>query len=57
MKIFLASLATYAIIVAVVGYAYTGISATATETYSLESVRVGHDNDVSGRLGWEAEDD
>lgn len=56
MKIFLTSLVAYAVIIAVAGYAYTSISATASETYSLDSARVGHDNDVSGRLGWEAED-
>ena len=56
MKIFLASLAAYAVIVGVTGYGYTAISTTATATYARESARVGHDNDVSGRLGWEADE-
>ena len=56
MKIFLTSLAAYAVILVVVGYAYNSVSATATEVYSLESARVGYDNAVSTRLGWRSED-
>lgn len=53
MKAFLLSVAIYAVLVAVTGFVFVTASLTATEAYSRDSVRVGHDNPVDGRLGWE----
>lgn len=55
MKAFLVSLATFAVLVAGTGFVYVAASLTATEAYSRESARVGHDNPVDGRLGWHDE--
>jgi hypothetical protein len=53
MKAFLLSVAIYAVLVAVTGFVFVTANLTATEAYSRDSVRVGHDNPVDGRLGWE----
>lgn len=52
MRVFLVSLASFAALTAATGLAYVQVSATATQAYSSDSVRVGHDNFVDGRLGW-----
>lgn len=52
MKAFLLSAAIYGVLVAVTGFVFVAASLTATEAYSRDSVRVGHDNPVDGRLGW-----
>ena len=56
MKAFLLSLATFVVLVAATGFVYVAASLTATEAYSRDSARVGHDNPVDGRLGWYDED-
>ena len=52
MKVFLVSLASFVVLVAVTGLVYVQVSATAAEVYSRDSARVGHDTPVDGRLGW-----
>ncbi len=55
MKAFVASVVFFVAAVAISGFVYTSFSATASEVFSLDSVRVGHDNPVDGRLGWTRE--
>ena len=55
MRAFIASVVFFIAAVAVSGFVYTSVSATATEVFSLDSARVGHVNPVDGRLGWTPE--
>lgn len=52
MKTFLAAALFFVAAVAVSGLVYENIEYSATEAFSMESARVGHDNPVGGRLGW-----
>jgi hypothetical protein len=52
MKVFLASGVFFGLALAGTGLVYERIAYSATEAYSAESARVGHDNPVDGRLGW-----
>lgn len=51
MRAFLVSLASFCVLVAVTGLVYVQLSASATDSYSTDSVRVGHQAPVDGRLG------
>ena len=52
MKAFLAAAVFFGLALAGTGLFYEQVEYTATEAYSAESVRVGHENPVDGRLGW-----
>jgi len=52
MKAFLAALVFFAAVAAVTGVLFESINLTATEAYSLESARPGHDGDVEHRPGF-----
>ncbi|WP_375262163.1 hypothetical protein [Palleronia sp.] len=52
MKTFLTAAAFFAVSLVVSGFVYEQIEYTATEAYSRDTARVGHDNPVDGRLGW-----
>lgn len=52
MKAFLSATVFVLALMAVTGVIFEVFTVTATEAYSTESVRVGHENPVDGRLGW-----
>ena len=52
MKMFLTAAAFFGLSLTATGFFYEQIEYTATEAFSLESARVGHENPVDGRLGW-----
>ena len=56
MKAFLVAGVFFVAMVAVSAFSYGRLGESATEAYSSDSVRVGHDNAVDGRLGWAAEE-
>lgn len=52
MKIFLAAAAFYVVAVALTGFVSERVSYSATNAFSADGVRVGHESPVDGRLGW-----
>ena len=52
MKTFLTAAVFFGLVLTATAFLYEQLEYTATEAFTTESARVGHENPVDGRLGW-----